>query len=153
MPKWWATSWMTVARISSMISSFDSHMDSIDPWKMVIRSGEDREIVGPLREGHSLVQAEEELRVVHEVPGKLIGRRPVLDDDVDILKASPEVLRYHAQGHPPPAARMSAAPWGNSTRLAGRARYSLSLLNTFSAIAHCDILRPCLGRETIFATR
>jgi len=31
--------------------------------------------------------------------GKLVLRRPVLDDDVDILKASPEVLRYRAQGH------------------------------------------------------
>ena len=31
-----------------------------------------------------------------EMLGKLIGRRPVLDDDVDILKTPPEVLRYHA---------------------------------------------------------
>ena len=98
MPRWWASSWMTViadlvgelVRIGEVL--LEREAEQRDPV------GDGDPVGGPLGPRHALVQAVQRLVRTELVLAPLVGRRVVGDDDRDLVQGGRERHRDRREG-------------------------------------------------------
>ena len=90
MPKWWATSWTTVSRTCSMISSLVAQSASMDPLEQRYLVGQHHAILGPLRQGDPLVEPQQEVSLLDDVSRELVLGGPVLHHYVNVVQVGAE---------------------------------------------------------------
>ena len=90
MPRWWASSWITVSRTSSARSRGSGKSSSSGSRKSVILFGNGHVVGAPFRARRAFVEAVEHLVGVEAALASSLGRRLVGDHDRDLVERAGE---------------------------------------------------------------